>query len=317
MQKLGGCRGLTALMRGLMLSGFGEQLQGAWKCYQEGDWAGVVKELGRLGVDALTMLDQVCFVAGTPMLTPEGSRAIEDFRAGDWILSAPEDDPEARPEPKQVEETFQRSAAVLDLYVGGRLIRTTSAHPFYCRDKGWVEAGALKPGDLLRGHDGRWTAVTKVVETPDRVTVYNLRIADHHTYFVGGADWGFSVWAHNAGGECVGAEGPRENPVADPERPVYLKEHSGKPVEDHIRARSLGGDATDPANLDTKPLEWNSRKGAYERLHATAKRWLIAMGLKPEQGEHVLSHELDWLMNDVLGRPTDPNVLDNLPARSK
>ena len=24
-----------------------------------------------------------------------------------------------------------------------------------------------------------------------------LRIADYHTYFVGAADWGFSVWAHN------------------------------------------------------------------------------------------------------------------------
>ena len=29
--------------------------------------------------------------------------------------------------------------------------------------------------------------------------VYNLRIADYHTYFVGSRDWGFSVWAHNAG----------------------------------------------------------------------------------------------------------------------
>ncbi|MCZ2340833.1 MAG: HINT domain-containing protein, partial [Bacteroidales bacterium] len=27
--------------------------------------------------------------------------------------------------------------------------------------------------------------------------VYNLRVADWHTYFVGGEDWGFSVWAHN------------------------------------------------------------------------------------------------------------------------
>jgi hypothetical protein len=28
--------------------------------------------------------------------------------------------------------------------------------------------------------------------------VYNLRIADHHTYFVGD-DWrGFGTWAHNA-----------------------------------------------------------------------------------------------------------------------
>jgi hypothetical protein len=28
--------------------------------------------------------------------------------------------------------------------------------------------------------------------------VYNLRVAEDHTYFVGAENWGFSVWAHNA-----------------------------------------------------------------------------------------------------------------------
>src|SRR5581483_3096131 len=28
-------------------------------------------------------------------------------------------------------------------------------------------------------------------------TVYNLRVADYHTYFVGAPEWGFAVWAHN------------------------------------------------------------------------------------------------------------------------
>ncbi len=28
--------------------------------------------------------------------------------------------------------------------------------------------------------------------------MYNVRVADHHTYFVGTDEWGFSVWAHNA-----------------------------------------------------------------------------------------------------------------------
>ena len=29
-------------------------------------------------------------------------------------------------------------------------------------------------------------------------TVYNLRVADYHTYFVGDESWGFTLWAHNA-----------------------------------------------------------------------------------------------------------------------
>jgi hypothetical protein len=37
-------------------------------------------------------------------------------------------------------------------------------------------------------------------ETARYEKVYNLRVADYHTYFVGDADWGFAVWAHNACG---------------------------------------------------------------------------------------------------------------------
>jgi hypothetical protein len=40
--------------------------------------------------------------------------------------------------------------------------------------------------------------VDGVKETGTWETVYNLRIADYHTYFVGCDEWGFSVWAHNA-----------------------------------------------------------------------------------------------------------------------
>jgi hypothetical protein len=44
---------------------------------------------------------------------------------------------------------------------------------------------------------GQWVAVEEVYDTGEWETVYNLRISDYHTYFVGGEDWGFSVWAHN------------------------------------------------------------------------------------------------------------------------
>jgi hypothetical protein len=43
-------------------------------------------------------------------------------------------------------------------------------------------------------------AVEDLLDTGEYETLYNLRVADHHTYFVGSREWGFSVWAHNA---CV------------------------------------------------------------------------------------------------------------------
>ncbi|MEN6457301.1 MAG: hypothetical protein ABFC63_00005, partial [Thermoguttaceae bacterium] len=53
------------------------------------------------------------------------------------------------------------------------------------------------PGDLLKSHDGRWVAVDSVSDTNEDVTVYNLRIEEYHTYFVGSDEWGFSVLSHN------------------------------------------------------------------------------------------------------------------------
>jgi hypothetical protein len=46
-------------------------------------------------------------------------------------------------------------------------------------------------------HDGQVVPVREVYDTGEYETVYNLRVAEYHTYFVGNRDWGFSVWAHN------------------------------------------------------------------------------------------------------------------------
>src|SRR5262249_51556770 len=37
-----------------------------------------------------------------------------------------------------------------------------------------------------------------VTDAREVATVYNLRVAEYHTYFVGRKEWEFSVWAHNA-----------------------------------------------------------------------------------------------------------------------
>jgi Pretoxin HINT domain/Putative Ig domain len=146
----------------------------------------------------LTVLQPSCFVAGTPLLTPGGSKVIEQFRPGDLVLSRSEFEPEGPVEPKRVEEVFVRTAAVLELRVGGRSIRTTAEHPFYVAGRGWIPAGMLAVGDPLTQHEGLPIPVEAVSELREIATVYNLRVADYHTYFVGCQAWGFSVWAHNA-----------------------------------------------------------------------------------------------------------------------
>ncbi len=107
-------------------------------------------------------------------------------------------DPAAPVEAKVVEETFRRYARVYDLRVGGQTIRTSSEHSFYAAGLGWTEASSLTTGMELLTASGEWVRVERVDDTGEWEVVYNLRVADHHTYFVGDDTWGWAAWAHNA-----------------------------------------------------------------------------------------------------------------------
>ena len=66
-------------------------------------------------------------------------------------------------------------------------IITTEKHPFYVKDRGFVSAGKLKPGDEVLLSDGTTAKIRKVeehhLETP--VCVYNFEVEELHTYLVG------------------------------------------------------------------------------------------------------------------------------------
>jgi len=244
-----GLRGLGAI------GGLGSLLN-ARDAFSSGNYVeGSLEGLGALG--GLFRFLGPCFAAGTPLLTPTGDKPIEQFKPGDWILTAPEDDPTAPLEAKQVEEIFVNRLTLWHLHVGGRVLRTTretllwvegegqvaaedveidelvrtedgqllpmreatdnegtlqihlggqmiqttAEHPFWVQGKGWTAAKELQQGDLLRSHDGKLVPLQETFHYAREATVYNVRIADYHTYFVGSREWGFSVWAHN---ECSG-----------------------------------------------------------------------------------------------------------------
>ena len=208
------------------------------------------------GILSGSQMLRACFAAGTPLLTPDGDMPIEQFRPGDWILSAPEENPDGPPEPRQVQEVFTNYAQLLNLHVGGKVIRTTSEHPFYIKGKGWAKAQELRKADLLRSHDGQWLHVQAVTDSRELAPVYNLRIADYHTYFVGSREWGFSVWAHNA---CwVRSTSQKQNFLKqlanDWRTPSWMKPWLKKGLVppgynvDHIIPGSIGG-ADLPSNM--------------------------------------------------------------------
>src|SRR5262249_4337515 len=90
---------------------------------------------------------------------------------------------------------------------------------------------------------GQWVTLEEVYDTGKYETVYNFRVAEYHTYFVGSEEWGFSVWAHNA---CDGFEYGKLDPetVAKrhfPEGRAKARINLANP-EETVRVKAPGAD---------------------------------------------------------------------------
>jgi hypothetical protein len=148
----------------------------------------------------LNRFAQACFTAGTPLVIDfdGNSKPIEQIQVGEMVLARNELEPHGPLELKRVEELFTRTSPIIELEIGGQKIGTTDEHPFYVPAReAFVPARELQVGDQLISHDGRLLRIDAIHATLQIATVYNLRVADYHTYFVGCDEWGWSVWAHN------------------------------------------------------------------------------------------------------------------------
>jgi len=140
-----------------------------------------------------------CFPAGTPIDTADGPRAIEDLAVGTLVWATPPDGgaPVLRP---VVDRFARRAAGLVRLTVedeaGARaVIDATPEHPFFVNHAGFVAAGALRPGvDALRDRAGRPLALVAAEALPVETAVYNVEVAELHTYHVGA----LGLLAHNA-----------------------------------------------------------------------------------------------------------------------
>lgn len=102
-------------------------------------------------------------------------------------------------EEKRVEEVFvNETNEIVHVRYGDTEIDATPTHPFYTPDRGWVSAVNLRAGDRLQLVNGEYVTVEQIqheiLESP--VKVYNFRVADNHTYYVGNDD--DAVLVHNA-----------------------------------------------------------------------------------------------------------------------
>lgn len=139
-----------------------------------------------------------CFVEDTEVRLCDGeTRDIEEIAAGDQVLARNAETGEmvCRTVEKRIKTP---NARILDLRIRSsdgtpQTFGVTGDHPFWTRKGGWTNASDLKSGDRVSTASGGWRRILGSDWHAERRTVYNLEVAQAHTYFVGDP----AVWVHN------------------------------------------------------------------------------------------------------------------------
>ena len=123
------------------------------------------------------------------------ARPIEDVEVGDRVASA---DPDTgRPVTATVTATFtHRDVDALRITTDRGELVATAAHPLYAQGRGFVPAGDLRPGDVLRDADGPAARVIRVRPAGRARTVHNIEVDTTHAYYVA-TTTGTWTLAHN------------------------------------------------------------------------------------------------------------------------
>jgi pretoxin HINT domain-containing protein len=148
--------------------------------------------LGALGADynevpGWCVKPNYCFGPGTPVHTERGDRAIETIRVGDRIWAR--DVTTGAIALRAVVNTYQTpGVTVIDLDLlshFGRVERlaVTRSHLFWVEGAGWVRADALSEQPLWSVEN--LLSAEMISDEQRSTTVYNLEVADFHSYFVG------------------------------------------------------------------------------------------------------------------------------------
>ncbi len=137
-----------------------------------------------------------CFSEGTPVLTEDGYKSIENIEVGDLIWAF--DDETGQLALKKVQDTFTRGFnQIYRIYFGDEVIEVTHEHPFFIGGV-WLNVDELKEGDSVTFYDSSIGEIRKI-EFIDSGSfkVYNFTVDDYHTYYVSESN----VLVHN-GNPC-------------------------------------------------------------------------------------------------------------------
>jgi hypothetical protein len=177
MMQMGGMGGMMAMggMQGMMpgmMPGGGMMMGGG------------MMQMG--GMQGMMGCHPGCFPAGTLVLTPKCPRAIENIKAGDYVLGV---DKKGKTQPSKVHSAFVTDNYLVEIETDSGRLTTTNKQPLCLACGCCKTAGELQPGDeMLRWEDGvaRPTKVRAINQTGRLVQVFNLVLEDQDYYISGG-----------------------------------------------------------------------------------------------------------------------------------
>lgn len=123
-----------------------------------------------------------CLAAGTLVWTEAGAVPVEKVRVGDRVLACDPNTGALELKPV-LRTTFNANAPTIKLQIGSEMIETTGGHVFWASGKGWVKARDLQ--EAMQVHTLHGTVEVKRLEPGEEQSMFNLVVADFHTYFAG------------------------------------------------------------------------------------------------------------------------------------
>ena len=168
-----------------LLGGYASQVKAIGDAIKNEQWDQVITQTFHLTLSILALSDN-CFTGDTLVAAENGQIRIDEIEVGDKVWAY--DIFTGETALKEVTKVYVHEVdEILHLYTSCGDIDTTTNHPFYVIDKGWVAAGDLVEGDEIYLLDGTVAYVTgsEIEKLDEAILVYNLEVADFNTYFVG------------------------------------------------------------------------------------------------------------------------------------
>ncbi|HEY2518052.1 MAG TPA: polymorphic toxin-type HINT domain-containing protein [Polyangiaceae bacterium] len=198
-----------------------------------------------------------CFAAGTLVLTEDGEQPIETIHEHDrvWAVDQQTGDTSLQ----EVTATFiTPDMPLVELEVSSNgtgidVLRATPTHLFWVEGRGWTRLDHVAPGDALLDAGANPLRVVALRPLGELSAVYNLTVANSHTYFVGHAAVLVHNETRNADGSMTMPELPAREVASESGVRIQHFYHGGDHAEAHLHVYG-GGDNT-KIGMNGKPIK--------------------------------------------------------------